>query len=212
MKTTVYEFSPPLIVGALGDKNLGNDFAKTINRELKHRDCFATCLPFQVEAKYLKNMVACMRLMDIIGLVVHPSHQTRIAKYLNGTNNLAKEVGFVDTVVRRGNKFIGINSWAMALRKLAGKDKKRTIVVVGQNRRANAAVKILSTYNICRVKNNPYGVRHNFPPKSLIFDFREKTKPQSYKGLIKGSVFNNLRTRISVDLIVSSNFRRSAQR
>jgi len=212
MKTTVYEFSPPLIVGAIGDKKLGDDFARTIDRELKHRDCFATCLPFQVEASYLKNIVACMHLMDVIGLVVHPSHQTRIAKYLSKTDKLAKQAGFVDTVIRRGNKLVGINSWAMALRKLAGKDKKRTIVVVGQNKRAKMAAKILSSYDICRVKNNPPRCLDKLPPKSLIFNFSETTKTQSYKGVVKGSTFNKLRTRIAVDLIVSSNVGRSVQK
>ena len=114
MKKTVYDFTPPQIVGALGDDTLDPAFARTIERTLKKDGRDAVCLPFVVAPRYLKNIVTCMRLMDIVGLAVHPSHGKRIMKWLPSVEKRAKDAGFVDVVVRRGKRFVGLNAWARA--------------------------------------------------------------------------------------------------
>lgn len=124
MKSTVYNFTPPRIIGALGDATLNRKFSAALDRELKRRSIDAVCLPFQVTPSHLKNLIACMRLMDIVGLAIHPSHQRRIIKFLPSVEKRAREAGFVDVVVRRNNRFVGLNARSRA----EGKDVRKTII------------------------------------------------------------------------------------
>jgi hypothetical protein len=203
MKTTVYEFTPPKIVGALGNSTLEPKFAKAMEREMKKRNFFAVCLPFQVEAKHLKNVVACMHLMDVIGLTVHPVHQRRIIKHLDRLEKMATEVGFVDTIARKGNKLVGMNAWARALKELVGDDKKRPIIILGSDWQALAAAKILGKYPIYRVKNNPSDMIKKVSSDALIIDFIGKAKHLKYKKIIPGTTWDRVQRRISADLILS---------
>jgi shikimate 5-dehydrogenase len=206
MKTTVYEFTPPKIVGALGNATLEPKFAKAMEREIKKRNFFAVCLPFQVEAKHLKNVVACMHLMDVVGLTVHPVHQRRIIKHLDRTERLASEIGFVDTIARRGSKLVGMNAWARALQELVGDDKKRPVIIIGSDWQALAAAKALKKYPTRRVKNNPSDLAKKIPRGALIIDFEEKAKRLKYKKIIPGATWDRTQRRISADLILSSIF------
>lgn len=112
MKKTTYDFTPPPIIGALGDETLTKEYAASFERELRRRDTDAVCLPFRVAPRHLKNVVACMRLMDIIGLAIHPSLQKRIMKELPSVEKRARDAGFVDVVTRRNNRFVGMNAQA----------------------------------------------------------------------------------------------------
>lgn len=206
MKTTVYEFTPPQIVGALGNAKLEPQFAKAMERELKRRNFFAVCLPFQVEVRHLKNVVACMKLMDVVGLTVHPVHQRRILKHLDRCEKLATDVGFVDTVARRGKKLVGMNAWARALKELAGKDKKRNIIIAGSSLLARAAAKVLRKYHIRRVKITPRNLMKKVPKNTLVIDFNGKAKHWKYKKITMDPNMERVQRRISADLILSSIF------
>lgn len=114
MKSTVYDFTPPNIIGALGDDTLDRAYATSLDRALRLRKIDAVCLPFRVAPRHLKNVIACMRLMDIIGLAIHPSHQRRIMKFLPSVEKRAREAGFVDVVVKRGKRLVGLNARSRA--------------------------------------------------------------------------------------------------
>lgn len=110
MKKTTHDFSPPPIMGAVGDETLTRRYAATFEREIKRRGLTAVCLPLRVAPRHLKNVVACMKLMDIVGLAVHPSLQKRIMKWLPTVEKRARQAGFVDVVVRKNNRFVGMNA------------------------------------------------------------------------------------------------------
>jgi shikimate 5-dehydrogenase len=117
MKKKTYDFSPPPIMGTLGDKTLTRRYASTFEREIKRRGIHAVCLPFRVSPRHLKNVVACMKLMDIAGMAVHPSLQKHMMKRLPNVEKRAREAGFVDVVVRRNNRFVGMNARSRAVEK-----------------------------------------------------------------------------------------------
>lgn len=98
-------FAPPTIIGALCEREreipaqLFRRFAR-----LKPRIAF---LPFQVERRHLKNVVACMRLMDVRGLAVFGRHQREIVRHLPSISPAARRAGRVDVVLRKGRRFQG---------------------------------------------------------------------------------------------------------
>jgi hypothetical protein len=98
-------FTPPTIIGALCEREdeipvpLLRRFAR-----LKPRIAF---LPFRVEHRYLKNVVACMKLMDIQGLAVFGRHQREIVCHLSSLSPAARQAGMVDVVLRKGRRLQG---------------------------------------------------------------------------------------------------------
>jgi len=129
MKPTHYDFTPPTLVGALGDATMDARFARTYERAFRAQGIDAACLPFRVEKRYLKNIIACMKLMDVAGLIVHPSHAVAIARHLPRLDRYAREAGFVDVIVRRGRRFVGMNAFARAVREFL-RTQKRAIRTV----------------------------------------------------------------------------------
>jgi shikimate 5-dehydrogenase len=115
MKPTHHDFTPPTIVGALGDATMDARFARAYEREFRAQKVDAACLPFRVERRYLKNIIACMKLMDVAGIIVHPSHAIAIVRHLPSLDRYAREAGFVDVIVRRGTRFVGLNAFALAV-------------------------------------------------------------------------------------------------
>jgi|GEM_PF-4423445 len=102
------KFDTPVIFGALCDRSL--DLPAGLARALKSRIPAAVLLPFKVEKRHLKNVVTCMRLMDVMGLVVLGSHRRSIVAHLKHLDGSAKKAGAVDVIVRRSNSFKHIPS------------------------------------------------------------------------------------------------------
>lgn len=102
-----YTFETPKIVGALceSEKEIPAELTRRFNR-LKANFAF---LPFVVERRHLKNTVACMKLVDVAGLVVCGRHRSEIGRHLTHMNAEAKRSGEVDCVVRKAKRFVGIN-------------------------------------------------------------------------------------------------------
>lgn len=67
-------------------------------------------LPFQVEKPHLKNLIACMKLVDVMGLNITSPYKEAVLPYLDGTEGLGKLCGAVNTIVRIKNRFYGINT------------------------------------------------------------------------------------------------------
>ncbi len=94
------------IIGVLSDKKVPVGISESLALHLEQKDRSYVCLPFVVEAEHLKNIVMCLKLMDIEGLVITGKHSKDIIKYLE-TDMSAKEAGMVNIVKRNGSKLIG---------------------------------------------------------------------------------------------------------
>ena len=102
-----FEFESPKIIGVLSDRNIPAHLQKRLDGLLKRRRIPYVCLPFRVEPKYLKNVIACMRIMDIEGLIVLGDHARRLARSMAHLTKSAKKAGFVNAIERRKNRFHG---------------------------------------------------------------------------------------------------------
>lgn len=171
MKKIKYKLPAYRIVGILHNGHDHHAAARSLERSIAMRVRDVVCLPFAVEQKYFKNLVACMKLMDVECLVVDPVHGKRIMRELNRLDARARAAGFVDTVVRAGTKFTGTCSWAQALIQLAGTKYSRPIIVVGSSKEASTAARVLKSCRPTRVRTLSRKRTQNLAPNTLIFDF-----------------------------------------
>ena len=107
LKQRHYQFEAPKIIGIISDKAVPALIQKRLNNHIRRRGISYVCLPFKVEPNYLKNVIACMRLMDIIGLIVVGKHTKLIGRFLPRLDRRARKRGIVNVVLRRKNRFIG---------------------------------------------------------------------------------------------------------
>jgi hypothetical protein len=98
-KIAHYEFETPKIIGILSDRGVPASLLRKFDRIIKRKPAAYVCLPFKVEARYLKNVVACMRIMDIEGLIVIGDHERRIGKFM--------KAGRINVLKRTGNRLKG---------------------------------------------------------------------------------------------------------
>lgn len=103
-KETV-KFETPVIIGGLCT-NLAQ-VPRALTKAFVRKKPKYAFLPFQVEKRYLKNTVACMKLMDVMGLVVLGSHSRLVARHLPKLDAAAKRSGRVDLIIRDRKKFVG---------------------------------------------------------------------------------------------------------
>lgn len=110
------KFGPPLIIGALCEdrKEIPRELFKLFGR-FGHRIAF---LPFEVKRRHLKNTIACMRLMDIAGLVVFGRHRLQIVRHIPSLDKIARHTGSVDIITRKGNRFIGRDAMGLIDRQI----------------------------------------------------------------------------------------------
>jgi len=106
-KTAHFKFETPKIVGILSDKEIPARLQKKFDLLFARRTLPYICLPFKVEARYLKNVIACMRIMDIAGLIVTGTHTKRISYLVPTLSRSAKDSGIVNIISRNKNRFIG---------------------------------------------------------------------------------------------------------
>lgn len=104
-KIAHFKFETPKIIGILSDKTVPSNVQRKFDGILKRRGY--ACLPFKVETRYLKNVVACMRLMDIEGLIVLGNHTRRIRRFIPRLDKTAKEARQVNVILRRKKEFFG---------------------------------------------------------------------------------------------------------
>lgn len=79
-----YEFETPKIIGILSDKSVPANVLRKLDTIIKRKHAPYVCLPFKVEPKYVKNVLACMRLMDIDGLIIMGNHEERVGRLISG--------------------------------------------------------------------------------------------------------------------------------
>lgn len=121
------------IIGKPLDHSLSPKFFNALFKKFR-MEC--RYLPFQVERVHLKNLIACMKLVDVYGLNVTAPYKEAVIPFLDGLTEAAKKCGAVNTIVRRRHQFIGHNTDGSGfLKALQAKGKmspaKKRIVIIG---------------------------------------------------------------------------------
>lgn len=101
------KFRHPSIVGIIGADFKHSSLEKKITRFFKRKRLNFVCLQLSMEPKYLKNVVMCMKLMDVAGMYVMGKYSKKIAPFLDSLDISAKKAGAVNFVARSKKKFIG---------------------------------------------------------------------------------------------------------
>ncbi|MFA4974739.1 MAG: hypothetical protein WC683_19220 [bacterium] len=107
------DFDTPVIFGALCDD--GPTAPNGIERMIRLKKQGAVLLPFHVEARHLGNVLRCMQLMDVAGLLILGSHRKRVTRHLKSLHPSARAKGMVDVIIRKGRGFKGYCAEQIAL-------------------------------------------------------------------------------------------------
>lgn len=201
MKKAIYDFPSPKIVGAIGDLTMEPAVAKNIERQFKNAKINAVCLPFHVENKYLKNTVACMKLMDIIAIFVHNTHEKKMLKWISKTDAMTQKCGFVDFISRDKKTFQGRNLWIKSVLQLLEENINKRIFVVGNNFYSKCAIKVLSKYKPQKILNPKNVSLKELGSESVVLNFSE-TKLRGAK-IITQKEIDKLRNIMIADIISS---------
>ncbi|MBI4211889.1 MAG: hypothetical protein HY540_04545 [Deltaproteobacteria bacterium] len=100
-------YSPPRIIGLLGDAPPDPKIEKALQRNLKLVSSEHILLSFEVQGKYLKNLATCLKLMDIEGILVHGKHGQKLLKLCDKIDEAAKKAKSVNVVGIKGKKLWG---------------------------------------------------------------------------------------------------------
>ncbi|MFH1829324.1 MAG: hypothetical protein ABH871_00920 [Pseudomonadota bacterium] len=133
-KRSAEKFINALIFGTLCEGSPKVD--KWMSKKLASKVCDAVLLPFQVDRQHLKNVLICMRLMDVIGLTVEGSLRQDIAKYLPELDDSAKRANSVDTIIKSRKSFKGYSSIGLACLKWLDEEGIKSIsnaVIAGKS-------------------------------------------------------------------------------
>ena len=88
------------LVGILGSPLPKASLVRRFSQALKKEDPQAVCLPLEVDRRFLKNIIPCMRLMDVTGLVIQDSLTKDIFPFLSSRDPIATLSGQVDLIAR----------------------------------------------------------------------------------------------------------------
>ncbi|MBI2092879.1 MAG: hypothetical protein HYT75_07805 [Deltaproteobacteria bacterium] len=102
------QFEHPYAVGLIGQFTAENRaISRKFNALFKRSRSNFTYLILKTDPACLKNLVLCMKLMDIVGINVSKKYQKMVMPHLDGLDVSAKKAMKVNTVARKGKKFIG---------------------------------------------------------------------------------------------------------
>lgn len=107
-------------------------------------------LPFAVAPRYLRNLLACMRLMDVEGLNVTAPHKMAVCPLLPCLDPEARRIGAVNTIVLSRGRFTGYNTDApgflRAFRRVTREELRgRSVTIIGAGGAARAVA-----YAVCQ--------------------------------------------------------------
>ena len=112
------------------------------NRAFHARRMDAVYLPFLVSPAYLRDFFAMASRLPLCGFSVTIPHKQKILRYLDSVDPLARRIGAVNTVWRRGGKWRGANTDAAAvtapLQRLM-RLRDASVLIVGNGGAARAA-------------------------------------------------------------------------
>ena len=102
-------FNHPFVVGLIG-RNFGRRerlLQRKFKASFKKRDMPYVYLLLKTAPKYLKNIITCMKLMDVMEVHISPEYSKKVIPYLDNLDKSAKEVGKVSLITRQGKRFVG---------------------------------------------------------------------------------------------------------
>lgn len=102
-------FNHPFIVGLIG-RNFGRRerlLQRKFKAVFKKSGMPYVYLLLKTEPEYLKNIITCMRLMDIMEVHISTEYSKKIVPYLNKLDKSARKTGKVSLIARHGRKFVG---------------------------------------------------------------------------------------------------------
>ncbi|GAB4409281.1 MAG: shikimate dehydrogenase [Bryobacter sp.] len=112
------------------------------NRAFQARRLDAVYLPFLVKSTQLKDFLQLCEALPVQGFSVTIPHKQRILKYLDQVDLLAKRIGAVNTVWKKGGKWRGTNTDAPAVTKPLSKKlklNKSHVLIAGNGGAARGA-------------------------------------------------------------------------
>lgn len=106
-------------------------------------------LPFQVDKKHLKNLIVCMKLVDVEGLNITTPYKKAVIPFLDYLDPFAKKCGAINTIVRKKNLFIGFNTdgpgFVQSLKKVGKVNpKNKRVAIIGSGGAAKAIAAALA--------------------------------------------------------------------
>ena len=117
------------------------------NRAFQSRRVDAVYLPFLVSSAYLRDFFSLADRLPLAGFSVTIPHKQRIIRYLDTVDPLARRIGAVNTVWRKGGKWRGTNTDAAGvtgpLARLL-RLPKSSVLIVGNGGAARGAAFALS--------------------------------------------------------------------
>jgi 3-dehydroquinate dehydratase/shikimate dehydrogenase len=117
------------------------------NRAFQARRIDAVYLPFLVAPSHLKDWMQFASALPIAGFSVTIPHKQRILSHLDVIDPLAKRIGAVNTVWRKGGKWRGTNTDAEGVLKPLSRHvrlARASVLIVGYGGAARAAAMALS--------------------------------------------------------------------
>ena len=117
------------------------------NRAFQSRRIDAVYLPFLVSPVHLRDFFSMAERLPLAGFSVTIPHKQKIIRYLDIVEPLAKRIGAVNTVWRKGGKWRGTNTDAAGVTGPLGKVlrlAKSSVLIVGNGGAARGAAFALS--------------------------------------------------------------------
>lgn len=134
------------------------------NRAFQARRIDAVYLPFLVQPAHLKDFLALAGALPVTGFSVTIPHKQKIIRYLDVVDPLARRIGAVNTVWRKGGKWRGTNTDAEGVTVPLAKRlrlAKASVLLVGNGGAARGAAYALRAAGaqVSLVGRNPDRVR-----------------------------------------------------
>ncbi|MFH0897123.1 MAG: shikimate dehydrogenase [Candidatus Bathyarchaeota archaeon] len=168
------------------------------NAALQHLGLDSIYLAFRVRPQDLKAAVAGLMSLGVSGFNVTVPHKISVMKYLNKVDDLAVEIGAVNTVVNKNGTLIGYNTDGLgalaALRQEGVKLEGRKVVLLG----AGGAAKALAFSIAPLVANLVILNRTGSRAKNLASSLAEKFHSNTESGRLTENVLHNVLTEVDV--------------
>lgn len=159
------------------------------NRAFQARRLDAVYLPFLVSAAHLRDFFSMAEKLPLTGFSVTLPHKQKIIRYLDTVDPLARRIGAVNTVWRKGGKWRGANTDAAGvtepLKRLV-RLPKSSVLIVGNGGAARSAACALSDAGakICLVGRNADRVRALAKVCGAEALVREQIKGRSFDAVV----------------------------
>ncbi len=147
--------STPRTFGVIGDP-VEHSLSPTIhNAAFKAHHIHAVYLRLHVRPRHLHNVLSAMTLADIEGCNVTTPHKQTIISFLNKLDASARIAGAVNTIYRRGHRWIGANTdgagFISACRRHNVTLKGKTVTILGAGGVASAILAALQMAQLHRI-------------------------------------------------------------